>query len=414
MTAAGGGHRLLAINNYYYRRGGAESIFLDHIKMFEAIGWEVAPFAMQHPYNLPSQWSEHFVAEIEYGRDSNALTKFKQAAKIIYSREARRNVTALIERARPTIAHAHNVYHHLSPSVFSALKQAGVPTVMTAHDLKLACPAYKMLTHGSICEKCRGGRIHNVVVNRCVKDSLTLSGLILVETLTHRGLGLYRDTLDRIVMPSRFYLTKLIEWGWRPEQLVYVPNFVEATDVPSDWEEDDYFVYAGRLAPEKGLATLIRAAALSDLKVVIAGSGPEEGALKRLAFDLGADVTFAGYVDGPALQRLIGQAKALVLPSEWYENAPVSVLEAYALGTPVIGASIGGIPELIREDETGFSAVSGDVEDLARTMTRMAALPARARASMGAAGRDWTLREFSSDLYRDRMLDVYRSVGAFG
>src|SRR5690606_20119415 len=116
--------------------------------------------------------------------------------------EAQRKLSALITAAPPTIAHAHNVYHHLSPAIFSTLKKAGIPVVMTAHDLKLACPAYKMLRQGTICEKCKGGHIYNVALHRCVKDSAAVSSVVFVETLVHRLLGLYRDKLDRIVVPS--------------------------------------------------------------------------------------------------------------------------------------------------------------------------------------------------------------------
>lgn len=403
--------RLLAINNYFYRRGGAEAVFFDHMNMFSQIGWDVVPFAMQHENNNPSPWSDYFVSEIEYGRQTSPLRKIEQAASIIYSREAQRNIARLIDRARPSIAHAHNVYHHLSPAIFSTLKAAGVPTVMTAHDLKLACPAYKMLRGGKVCEECKGGRIYNVLRHRCVKESVTLSGLVLVETMTHKALGLYRNKLDRIVVPSRFYLEKLVEWGWAREKMVYIPNFVDVESYRHAWDEDDYVVFAGRLAPEKGLATLIRAAALAKRRLILAGAGPEEEALRQLAASVGADATFVGHLSGEALHRLIGQSQALVLPSEWYENAPVSILEAYALGRPVVGAAIGGIPEMIRDGETGLLAASGNVDELARRLVDLAALSSARRASMGRAGRDWITSEFSAAAYRSRTLALYAALG---
>ncbi|MGX1788310.1 glycosyltransferase family 4 protein [Bosea sp. NPDC055332] len=408
MTRA---RRLLAINNYFYRRGGAESVFLDHIELFEATGWEVVPFAMRHPANLPSPWSDYFVDEIEYGGAVGPITKARQAAKIIFSVEARRKIRALIRRAPPTVAHAHNVYHHISPSIFGALKAEGVPLVMTAHDLKVACPAYKMLSQGRVCERCHGGRIHNVLLHRCVKESAVVSGLVLLETLVHRSLGLYRDTIDRLIAPSRFYRDKLVEWGWDASRIAYIPNCIDASQYALASHEGDYFVYAGRLAPEKGLATLVRAAALSHQRLVVAGSGPEEQALRKLAEDLGADVAFTGHLGKPALQQLIGEARALVLPSEWYENAPVSVLEAYALGCPVIGTRIGGIPELVADGETGLLVEPGDVGMLAEALVALASLAPTARAKLGAAGRDWVSRELSPDRYRDRTLALYEALG---
>lgn len=407
MTRA---RRLLAINNYFYRRGGAESVFLDHIDLFEAAGWEVVPFAMQHPANLPSAWSEYFVSEIEYGGTGGPLTKVRQATKVIYSLEARRKVRALIGRAPPTIAHAHNVYHHISPSIFGALKAQGVPLVMTAHDLKLACPAYKMLSQGRVCERCLGGRIHNVLLRRCVKESIVVSGLVLLETLVHRSFGLYRNTIDRLIAPSRFYRDKLVEWGWDAGRVAYIPNSIDAKAYSPATHEGDYVVYAGRLAPEKGLATLVRATALARQRLVLAGSGPEEQTLRKLAGELGADVAFTGYLDRPELKRVIGEARALVLPSEWYENAPISVLEAYALGRPVIGTRIGGIPELIADGETGSLVEPGNAAMLAEALAGLASLPSSARAAMGATGRDWVAREFSPGNYRDRTMALYEAL----
>lgn len=402
--------RLLAINNYFYRRGGAESVFLDQIELFAAAGWEVVPFAMQHPANLPSPWSEYFVSEIEYGVAGGPLTKAKQAAKVVFSLEARRKIRALIRRAPPTVAHAHNVYHHISPSIFGALKAEGVPLVMTAHDLKIACPAYKMLSQGHVCERCQGGRIHNVLLRRCVKDSAVVSGLVLLETLVHRSFGLYRDTIDRLIAPSRFYRDKLVQWGWDAGRIAYIPNCIDASQYSPATHEGDYVVYAGRLAPEKGLTTLVRAAALSRQRLVLAGSGLEEPALRKLAEEVGADVTFTGHLDKPALQRLVSEARALVLPSEWYENAPISVLEAYALGRPVIGTRIGGIPELVADGETGALVEPGNAATLAEALAALAALPPSARAAMGATGRDWVAREFSPDNYRDRTLALYEAL----
>ncbi|WP_320198754.1 glycosyltransferase family 4 protein [Agrobacterium sp. rho-13.3] len=407
------GGTLLAINNYFYRRGGAEAIFLDQMDMFERAGWQAVPFSMQHPNNLKSDWSSYFIPELEFGRQSSLMTKIGHSLEVIYSRKARAQLSGLIDQVRPDIAHAHNVYHHISPSIFPLLKEKGIPTVLTAHDLKLACPAYKMLSPQGICEKCKGGKIYNVLVNRCMKDSVALSGLVMVETAVHRTLGLYRNYIDKIVVPSRFYQAKLMEWGWRSDQLIHIPNFVDQsiTERPVTADEGDYFLFAGRLAPEKGIATLIKAAGLSRQRLRIAGTGPSEAALRALAQHVGADVEFMGYLTGPALHETIAGAKALVLPSEWYENAPVSLLEAYALGRPVIGTNIGGIPELIREGETGLIAKPSDPQDLARVLTVMNDLPKSVRQDMGERGRLWVQQEFSQAAYLDRTTTLYRELG---
>lgn len=402
---------LLSINNYFYRRGGAEVVFLEQNRLLKEIGWEVVPFSMRHPGNEASPWSEFFVSEIEFGNDYSFWQKAVRAAKITYSTEARHKIAALAERAQPNIAHAHNVYHHISPAIFETLKAHGISTVLTLHDLKIACPAYKMLTHDGICERCKGGAIWNVVRHRCIKNSLSLSAVIMLESTVHRMLGCYSRNVDRFVVPSRFYLDKLVEWGWPRGRFTHVPNFVDVEVHHPDSNPGRAFVFFGRLGPEKGLRTLVRAAARASVPLWIVGSGPEEVGLRELTRELGADVEFFGYRTGEALHETIRRARAVVLPSEWYENAPMSVMEAYALGRPVIGANIGGIPELVIQNETGVTFPSGSVEALATQLSHFASMPDTEITDMGYAGRAWMEREFTASRYRERLVELYRDMG---
>jgi len=402
---------LLAINNYYYYRGGAETVFLEHNRMFEAEGWKVIPFAMKHPNNFETPWSKYFVEEIELGAEYSLLGKLNRIPKVVYSFEARRNLSRLLDKASPDVCHAHNVYHHISPSILSLLKRRGIPTVLTLHDLKIACPAYNMVTHDGICERCRGGRLHNVVVHRCIKGSTWLSTVVMVEAILHRLLGSYRRCVNRFVVPSRFYVDKLSEWGMPVSVFRHVPNFVNAASYWPRYDSGNSFVYFGRVSREKGLATLIRAAASARCRLLVAGTGPELEKLRRLVAQLHADVTFLGFLTGETLHETVRCARAVVLPSEWYENAPMSVLEAYALGKPVIGARIGGIPELIREDETGISFTSGDEASLAAALRDMTERSGAQIEEMGRRARQWVETEFSAHVYRERILEIYRELG---
>jgi glycosyltransferase involved in cell wall biosynthesis len=402
---------LLSINNYHYYRGGADTIFLEQNRMFEALGWTVVPFAMQHPDNLPSPWSSHFVEEIEFGAQYGFAQRLRRLPKIIYSLEARRRLDTLLTQTRPNVAHGHNIYHHISPSILGLLKKRCIPTLLTLHDLKIACPAYKMLAHDGICERCRGGHLYNVVTNRCIKGSTALSLAVLMEAVLHKLLGSYTRCVDLFVVPSRFYLEKLCEWGFPRSQFRHIPNFVAVRQYVPQYSPGRAFLYFGRVSNEKGLPTLIRAAARARCPLKIAGTGPELETMQRLAAELGADVTFLGYLTGEPLHAAIREARAVVLPSEWYENAPVSLLEAYALGKPVIGARIGGIPELIRENETGVCFTSGDEQSLATALTDMATRPDAELAQLGRCGRVWVEQEFTADMYRKRLLCAYRDVG---
>lgn len=401
---------LLAVNNYFYRRGGAETVFFEHNAMFGEAGWRVVPFAMKHPRNLPSEWSGHFVDEIEFGSEYSALQKLAMVPKVIYSVEARRKLSRLLDESKPDICHAHNIYHHISPSILGLLHDRGLPTVVTLHDLKIACPAYSMLAPDGICERCRGGRLYNVAVHKCIKGSRLLSTVVMAESVLHRALGSWSRCVSAFVVPSRFYIEKFCEWGYPRERFCYIPNFINAAHYRPASDTGGAFLFFGRLAREKGVGTLIRAAAAAGVDLDIAGTGPQEVELKSLAASLGGRVRFLGHLGGDRLHDAIRACRAVVLPSEWYENAPMSVLESYALGRPVIGADIGGIPELVRPD-TGWLFPSGNQEALAGCLREVQAAAPATLSEMGYQARCWVEADFSSTRYFERTRELYGSLG---
>jgi glycosyltransferase involved in cell wall biosynthesis len=405
---------LLSINNYFYPRGGAEVLFLEQNRLFEGIGWDVVPFAMRHAKNLPSPWAKYFPDEIELGGGYGFAGNLLRAQRVIFSMQARKKMRELLDRVQPRVAHAHNIYHHLSPSILPMLRKRGIPVVMTLHDLKLACPAYTMMADNLPCERCRDGKIYNVAVNRCIKGSLALSSLVMLETFVHRLLRLYEANVSRFVVPSRFVLEKMVQWGWARERFSYIPNFVDVERFRPSQAIGNRFVYCGRLQSLKGVETLVRAAALADQPLTMVGSGPEEKRLRKLSEDLGADILFLGHQTKAALVDVIQSARAIVVPSECNENAPLALLEGYAAGRPVIGSRMAGIPELVREGETGVLFVAGEVEALAAALRRFAELPDSRLAEMGAAGRRWVERDFTAASYRDRLLALYGSLGMHG
>jgi glycosyltransferase involved in cell wall biosynthesis len=403
--------RLLAINNYYYDRGGSEAIFFAHNRMLEDMGWDVVPFSMKHPQNHSTPYAKYFIDDLDAHGSYSLLQKVTRIPKVIYSFEARRKLDELLRVAPPDIAHGHNIYHHISPSILSLLKGRGIPTALTLHDLKIACPAYNMLAPDGVCERCKGGKIHNVVRNRCINGSAAMSLVVMMEAAVHKLLGSYRRFVDAFIVPSRFYIEKFSEWGFPTSMFHHVPNFVDVGRYSPKYETGDAFLYFGRVIRQKGVATLIRAAAAAHSKLLIAGTGPEMEEMQALAASLQADVTFLGHLSGRALHDVIGSCRAVVLPSEWYENAPVSLLEAYALGKPVIGARIGGIPELIRENETGATFTSGQVESLRGVLEDFRARPAQQLQDMGSEGRRWVTEDFTVAMYRQRIMSVYRDLG---
>ncbi|MCD6321454.1 MAG: glycosyltransferase family 4 protein, partial [Clostridiales bacterium] len=389
---------ILSLNNYHYRRGGSDVVFLEHAEIFKQMGWGTAMFSMVHPNNNESPWKEYFIDELEFGGKYNFFDKLLMAAKVVYSLEAKKKLSKLLDDYPVDIAHSHCIYHHLSPSVLVELKAREIPSVMTAHDLKLACPAYKMLNDKGVCEECKNRNFLPLVKNRCIHDSLPVSTLVAIESTVHKLFSLYRKNLDRIIAPSVFYKNKLVEWGWESDSIEYIPNYIDAEKYTAQFKPGNYALYFGRLAPEKGIDTLIRSAVKLGIILKIAGTGPSVVKLKQLAYGC-KNIQFLGYVGGNELWKLVQKSRVVVLPSEWYENAPISLLEAYACGKPVLGAQIGGIPEMVKEGETGMLFNSRDENSLTEKLETFFSMNDVDICTMGNAARNFVSQTFTKEKY---------------
>jgi glycosyltransferase involved in cell wall biosynthesis len=233
----------------------------------------------------------------------------------------------------------------------------------------------------------------------------------MAESGLHRVLNTYQGKLDKVVVPSRFFMKKFIEWGWPHDKFAYIPNYVDCSRFEPTNKVGDYFLYFGRLAPEKGIATLMRSAKAAGVKLKIAGTGPIEAELQALQVNLAGDVEFFGYQAGTDLHKLIRESRAVVLPSEWYENAPMSVLESFALATPIVGANIGGIPEMVIEDESGWTFESGNQDDLVKLLSRIKAMPDEQVARVGRRAREFVSSHFNRDGYLRATLSLYAELG---
>lgn len=402
---------LLSVNNYHYRRGGSDVVYLDHAALMEELGWRNAFFSMHHPKNFSTPWENYFVNELEFGNSYGIVDKAIMASKVIYSFEAQKKIKRLLQDFPADVAHLHCIYHHLSPAILPTLYEHGVPIIMTAHDLKIACPAYKMLNETGICEKCKGGNFFNVIKHKCLRNSLGPSVIVALESTLHHQLNTYKKYLTKVAVPSRFFMNKFVEWGWPEEKFAYIPNYVDSSLFTPEYSPGDYFLYFGRLAPEKGVETLLKAVKKSGVKLKVAGTGPEEAKLHALQNELQADVEFLGYQSGDALHSLIKQSKAIVLPSEWYENAPMSLLESMAFGKPLVVANIGGIPEMIEHGETGWMFTSGHVDELADLLANIQSTAVDKLLTFGKASRALVEERFNRDLYVTAIQNLYASVG---
>lgn len=401
--------RVLLVNKYFYRKGGAETYYFALAEGLKALGHEVAFFSMRHPSNEPSRWSKYFVSEKDYVGKVSAFKQVQEAATLIYSFEAKRKFEALLEEFKPDVIHMNNVHRQLTLSILDApyLKRHHVPVVYTAHDYILLCPAYTMVNGGgAVCDACLDRHFMHAVSSVCVKGSRAKSALAAMEAEFLKLHHSY-DKIDLIIAPSRFMKNKLDEGGFAGKTIA-MQNFLTDSQmamgarVANTHKFEDaqagarpYFLFFGRLSKEKGILTLVRAflraAGLEryadsdaaaghegflpdtwDLRIV--GDGPEREAIEQLIASAGPQATsrihLLGYRTGEDLQREVGDARFTVLSSEWRENMPYSGLESLAAQTPIIGARIGGIPELVEEGRTGFTFESGNAADLREVLMR--------------------------------------------
>ncbi len=400
---------ILSVNKFFWRKGGSETVFFGEKALLESNGHKVVPFSMKGEQNLESEYNQFFVEEVDYDTDS-ATAKLRAAATVIFSFDARKKIKALLEKFTPDIAHFHIFQHQISPSVFGPLRKKNVPIILTLHDLKPICPNYKMYTNGHVCEKCKGKKFYNCLTNKCNKGSTVKSLISTAEMYLHYMLGYYQN-VDHYIAVSQFYRQKMIEFGFQEDQITYLPNYIDTADyVPSNIDEN-YILSFGRLSEEKGIETLISAAELCrDIPIVIAGSGPDEDNLKSLAADKKLDnISFVGFKTGAELNKLIANASFTVITSKWYENCPMSVLESLAFCKPVVGAKIGGIPELINDGIDGLVYESGDHTDLAEKIQSLWDMGSK-RLEMGKAGREKIEKHFSSNSHYEKLMDIYSKV----
>lgn len=403
--------RILHVNKFFDLNGGAETYLHELMARQAARGHEVRAFATRHPNNLPSPDAARFVKRYDYSRSEGPGKDLRKAAAFLWNQEARRSLRQAIAAHRPDAIHLHNVYHHLSTSVLGVIRASGIPCVQTLHDYKLACPNYRMFTEGAVCERCKGGHYLQAVKHHCLWPTFAGNFLAAAEMGLAKATQAYERTVGKFLCPSQFMADKMREWGEPPSKLEVLRNPATLADRAAALD-GGYLLYVGRLSAEKGVDTLIRAAArIPECSLKIAGTGPEEARLKQLAETLGArHILFLGFVRRDANLELWDRAQALVVPSVWYENASIAVLEAMGQGLPVIASRMGGLPEQVSDGVSGLLVRPQDVDAWEKALRAYLALPAEAKSGMGQAARRRIAEEFSWEGHLDKLEALYGSL----
>ncbi|OGH86199.1 MAG: hypothetical protein A2294_03310 [Candidatus Magasanikbacteria bacterium RIFOXYB2_FULL_38_10] len=403
--------KILQVNKFLYRRGGAETHLLDLANLLESHGQEVGFFSTKSPKNRPTTFNRYFIPYVEMHEQKGVWNKIKTFGHILYSKNASQKITELLKDFRPDVAHLHNIYHHLSPSILPILKKYHIPTVMTLHDYKLISPNYRLFDRGQICEGVKGGRYYDCLKHKCIFGETLPSLGATLEMYLHKWLKIYEKNIDLFISPSQFLKDKMVEFGQDENKIVILPNFINLSVASILPPLGNYLLYTGRLVEEKGLLILLEAAKLiPEVSIRIMGTGPLHNELfNKITLEQINNVKLVGYKSGEDWQRELNNARAYVLPSIWYENYPISLLEASAREKITIASKVGGIPEMITDGVDGLLFKMGDAEDLANKIKSVWDDENKLR-QMGKASRQRVEKQNDPEIYYQKIMGIYERV----
>ncbi len=356
--------KVLMVNKFLYPNGGSETYIFQVGKQLENMGHKVQYFGMEDKRRIVGNEIGSYTSNMDF--HTGKFTKLLYPFKIIYSAEARKKIRLVLDNFEPDVVHLNNFNFQLTPSIIYEIEkyksQSGkkVRLVFTAHDFQLLCPNHMMRipSLNQNCEKCLRGNLKHCTKNKCIHNSWLKSLIGEWEGRLYRKLKTYRY-LDKIICPSYFMEKMFLTDSLYNGKTLVMHNFVDASRAEA-LEKKGYVLYFGRYSEEKGIRTLLNVCGrLPEIPFVFAGNGPLESEINQVD-----NITNLGFLKGCELVKAVEEAEFSVYPSEWYENCPFSVMESIAYGTPVLGADIGGIPELIHVEETGKLFKSGDEEDL--------------------------------------------------
>lgn len=401
--------KILMVNKFHYLRGGSEKYYFELAELLKEHGHEVAFFSMKDKKNIHTNNKEYFTKPVNLNGDSKL-----KAIQIIYSKANKNIMEKALEEFKPDIVHLNNFQRQLSASIITPINKKNIPIVYTAHDLQAVCPAISMLDNNKkICEKCINGKYKNCIKNKCIKNSKLKSILGAIEAKYYDNQKIYTKKIDKIITPSNFLKNKLVEKGIDSSKINVLNNFINIReDYKTENDTGDYALYFGRLSIEKGIINLIES--FKDIdghKLLIAGTGPEEENIKRLIKEnkLENKIELLGFLQKETMQDYIKKARFIIVPSICYDNFPYSILEAQVMGKPVIGAKIGGIPELIEDMKNGLLYEYNDINGLTEKID-MLFKNDNLLHSMESNLKERAEEKYSKEKYYNSIIKIYQNL----
>lgn len=396
--------KILIVNKFYYSRGGDCTAVLSQENLLKSKGHEVAIFSTQHPDNLYTSWSTYFPEGISF--NMNNSSKMKAGLRLFYPLDVRKRFLQLLDNFQPDIIHAHNIHSHISPFIIKLAKKRNIKVIWTLHDYKLICPAYTLFRNRDICELCIS-KSNNVLRKKCIKNSYIASFMGYLEQKIWNRTTLERYT-DYFISPSHFLKEEMSKGGFNTNKITVLHNFIGndiiTQSIPD--KKDDYYCFVGRIVEEKGVDILLSVAKELPYQLKVIGGGKLLNAFKQ-EYSGYKNIEFLDQQDHEKTLKLIKYARFMVVPSLWLENNPYSIIESLCMGTPVIGANTGGIPELISINKNGLLFSPGNPQELKEQIIRGFNLLSDTFDHKKIAA--YARQKFSADLFYDKLIQLYES-----
>ncbi len=404
--------KIIMINKYHQITGGGDTYYFQLSNLLRSKGHKVIELCIDHPKNSYSEYSEYFINGLTYDnwRTAGFRNKAKTFINGIYNVEAKKKVKLLIEKTAPDIAHIHNIFYQISPSILTPLKEAGIPIVQTLHDYNMICASNYMYNKGEICQKCYRNRYYNILINRCFHDSIPVSMLAFFAKVIHHYFQLYQQKIDVFISPSHFLKDKLVANGIRNSKITVLPHPIDLNEYDPNYDEfEDYVIFAGTFIKQKGIRTLIKAFESLPIKLLLLGTGPLWPEIKNYVKTKKIkNIELTGFLQGENFKNMIKNAKFVVVPSEWYENSPLIIYESFAMGKPVIASNMGGMPELV-DQKVGRLFKMGDIEDI-RVKVKELYYNDDLIKTLGRNARTKAEGCFANSLHYGRIKNIYQTL----